>query len=61
MIGSILGSFFYENAEFFKTVKEQREQGYKWEFNIKERNPDVPAIPFKEDDGKETVIWVLQK
>ena len=38
MIGSILGSFFYENVEFFKTVKEQREQGYKWEFNIKERN-----------------------
>ena len=37
MIGSILGSFFYENAEFFKTVKDQREQGYKWEFNIKER------------------------
>ena len=62
MIGSILGSFFYENVEFFKTVKEQREQGYKWEFNIKERNPDVPAIPFiREDTGKETVIWVLQK
>ena len=61
MIGSILGSFFYENGEFFKTVKEQRERGYKWEFNIKERNPDVPAIPFKYDDGTEKVIWVLQK
>ena len=62
MIGSILGSFFYENVEFFKTVKEQRERGYKWEFNIKERNPDVPAIPLiREDTGKETVIWVLQK
>tara|TARA_Y100001938_G_scaffold141536_1_gene211471 strand:+ start:53 stop:250 length:198 start_codon:yes stop_codon:yes gene_type:complete len=61
MIGSILGSFFYENVEFFKTVKEQREQGYKWEFNIKERNPDVPAIPFKYENGSEKVIWVLQK
>ena len=61
MIGSILGSFFYENVEFFNTVKEQREQGYKWEFNIKERNPNVPAIPFKYDDGTEKVIWVLQK
>ena len=30
MIGSILGSFFYENVEFFKTVKEQRERGYKF-------------------------------
>ena len=61
MIGSILGSFFYENVEFFKTVKEQRERGYKWEFNIKERNPDVPAIPLQYDNGKEKVIWVLEK
>jgi hypothetical protein len=30
--------------------------------NIKERNPDVPAIPLiREDNGKETVIWVLEK
>ena len=61
MIGSILGSFFYENVEFFKTVKDQREQGYKWEFNIKKRNPDVPAIPLQYDNGKEKVIWVLEK
>ena len=61
MIGSILGSFFYENVEFFKTVKDQREQGYKWEFNIKERNPDVPAIPLQYENGEEKVIWVLEK
>lgn len=61
MIGSILGSFFYDNVEFFKTVKEQREQGYKWEFHYKDRNKDVPAIPIKYENGSEKVIWVLKK
>ena len=61
LVISVMGSFFYENAEFFKTVKDQREQGYKWEFNIKERNPDVPAIPLQYENGKEKVIWVLEK
>ena len=33
LVISVMGSFFYENAEFFKTVKEQREDGYQWEWN----------------------------
>ena len=32
---SVLGSFFYDNVEFFKVVKEQRESGYQWEWNYK--------------------------
>ena len=30
---SVLGSFFYDNLEFIKTVKEQKESGYQWEWN----------------------------
>ena len=52
---------FYDNVDFFKTVKEQRADGYQWEWNYKDRNPDVPAIPLQYDNGKEKVIWVLEK
>mgnify|MGYP001160956232 FL=1 len=61
LIFSVLGSFIYDNAEFFKTANKQVNQGYNWEWNYKERNVDVPAIPFKLEDGSEKVIWVLEK
>tara|TARA_B100000214_G_C23855896_1_gene575663 strand:- start:671 stop:868 length:198 start_codon:yes stop_codon:yes gene_type:complete len=61
LIFSVLGSFIYDNAEFFKTANKQVNQGYNWEWNYKERNVDVPAIPFKHEDGSEKVIWVLEK
>ena len=62
LIASILGSFVYDNIDFFKTSNKQVRDGYRWEMNIKERNPDVPAIPLiREDNGKQTVIWVLEK
>ena len=61
IIMSVLGSFVYDNLEFFKTANKQHSQGYNWEWNYKERNVDVPAIPFKYEDGSEKVIWVLEK
>ena len=56
----VLGSFTYDNLEFFHTAKNQMNNGYEWEMDIKERNPDVPAIPLI-SNNKETVIWVLKK
>jgi len=61
LVMSVLGSFIYDNAEFFKTANKQVNQGYSWEWNYKDRNPNVPAIPFKYNDGSEKVIWVLEK
>jgi|TARA_Y100000114_G_scaffold145106_1_gene154409 hypothetical protein len=61
LVISVLGSFVYDNLDFFHTVKEQRKDGYRWEMNIKDRNPDVPAIPLQYEDGSEKVIWVLEK
>ena len=62
LVISVPGSFVYDNLDFFKTANHQYNDGYKWEMNIKERNPDVPAIPLiREDNGKQTVIWVLEK
>ena len=56
----VLGSFVYDNLDFFHTAKNQMDDGYKWEWNYKERNQDVPAIPLINND-KEMVIWVLEK
>ena len=38
---SVLGSFFYDNVEFFKTVKEQKVDT-NGNGDYKDRNPDVP-------------------
>ena len=42
LIMSVLGSFIYDNAEFFKTANKQVEQGYQWEWDYKDRNKEVP-------------------
>ena len=61
IIASMLGSFMYDNFEFFKTANKQYEQGYRWEIDYKTRNPNVPAIPLiNEVTGEEKVIWVLK-
>ena len=60
LIVFVLGSFTYDNLEFFHTAKNQMNNGYEWEMDIKERNPDAPAIPLI-SNNKETVIWVLKK
>jgi len=50
------------HLNFWKTANKQVNEGYRWEYNIKERNKDVPAIPLiNESNGKQTVIWVLEK
>ena len=61
LIFSVLGSFIYDNAEFFKTANKEHSQGYNWEWNYKDRDVSVAAIPFKYEDGSEKVIWVLEK
>ena len=59
---SMLASFTYDNLDFRKTANKQLNEGYRWEYNVKERNQDVPAIPLiNESTGKQTVIWVLEK
>jgi hypothetical protein len=36
--------FSVDNAEFFNTAKEQREQGYVWEYVGKQEASGTPAI-----------------
>ena len=60
MVVFVLGSFTYDNLDFFHTAKNQINDGYKWEWNYKDRNPDVPAIPII-NNNKEKVILVLEK
>ena len=41
LIISVLGSFIYDHADFFTTANKQINQGYNWEWNYKDRNPNV--------------------
>ena len=62
IIATIVGSFMYDNIDFFKTMKEQRADGYEWAYSPKDHNPNVPAITIEHPVTKEKkVIWVLEK
>ena len=62
IIATIVGSFMYDNIDFFKTMKEQRADGYEWAYSPKNHNPDVPAITIEHPITKDKkVIWVLEK
>ena len=62
IIASFVGSFMYDNADFFSTAKKQMEEGASWHISgPQDANPSVPSIPFKNPvTGKDTVIWVLE-
>lgn len=61
-IGLIAGSsFMYNNNEFIDTVKEQTEDGYVWVLDPKDADNNTPNITIKREDGKERVLWVLDK
>tara|TARA_B100000035_G_scaffold294031_1_gene283948 strand:+ start:512 stop:709 length:198 start_codon:yes stop_codon:yes gene_type:complete len=59
IIGTAVGMFMWNNAEFFNTAKQQREEGYEWVFKPKEHDTSVPAIPMTVDD-KSKIIWKLE-
>lgn len=62
VIGLIAGSsFMYHNNEFVDTVKDQREDGYVWVLDPKDADNNTPNITIKREDGKERVLWVLDK
>ena len=62
IIATIVGSFMYDNIDFFKTVKDQRADGYEWVYQPKVHNPDAPAITIQHPVTKDKrVIWVLEK
>ena len=62
IIATIVGSFMYDNIDFFKTAKDQRADGYEWVYQPKNHHPEVPAITIEHPVSKEKrVIWVLEK
>lgn len=62
IIATFVGSFMYDNAEFFSTAKKQMEEGASWHISgPQDANPDVPGITYKSPvTGDEKVIWVLE-
>lgn len=62
IIATLVGSFMYDNIDFFKTVKDQRADGYEWVYQPKVHNPDAPAITIEHPVTKDKrVIWILEK
>ena len=62
IIATLVGSFMYDNIDFFKTVKDQRADGYEWVYQPKVHNPDTPAITIEHPVTKDKrVIWILEK
>jgi hypothetical protein len=56
---ALFGSlFYYENSEFFHTSKEQRTQGYEWEYiGKKERHMYIPALPLIIEETNEEIVY----
>lgn len=62
IVASFIGSFMYDNIEFFNTAKQQRKEGMEWHFvGPKQADPEVPNITVKNPvNGNDTIIWVLE-
>lgn len=53
--------FGYNNAEFFETAKQQKDDGYKWEYVGKQTPDGSPAITIKPELSEEFIIYKLKK
>lgn len=58
----IAGLFFADNNEFFRTVEQQRAEGYTWQsIDCRQVTPDLPALTIDTPTGKQLVCHKLQK
>ena len=55
------GLFYYENLEFFDTSREQRSQGYGWEYVGRNNTSGVPALPIISEKTNEEIIYYKLK
>ena len=55
------GLFYYENLEFFDTSREQRSQGYEWEYVGRNNTSGVPALPIIFEKTNEEIIYYKLK
>lgn len=54
------GLFMYDNAEFFATVQQNKEDGMTWEYVGKQSPGNNPALPIIEfDTGEKVIYWKM--
>lgn len=59
---SFLTLFAVDNSQFFKTVEEQRKQGYRWEqIECRTPTPGLPALVITTPTDKKLVCNKLTK
>ena len=63
MIGAILmfGFVAFTNQEYFATVEDQVNDGYKWEYVGKQAHSGAPALTVKPENGNEYILFRLDK
>lgn len=63
MIGAILlfGLVAFNNQEYFATVEEQVNDGYKWDYVGKQAPSGTPALTVKPENGDEFILFRLDK
>ena len=58
----IAGLFIADNSEFFRTVEQQRAEGYTWsQIECRQVNPELPAITMDTPIGNKLVCNKLTK
>ena len=56
----ITGLFMYDNAEFFATAKQNREDGMSWNYVGKQLPGNNPAITVKDADNNDVIYFRMQ-
>lgn len=56
----ITGLFMYDNADFFATAKQNRDDGMSWHYVGKQSPGDNPAITVKDADDNDVIYFKMQ-
>ena len=54
------GLFMYDNADFFATAKQNKEDGMSWQYVGKQSPGDNPAITVKDADDNNVVYFKME-
>lgn len=57
----MFGFVAFTNQEYFATVEDQVNDGYKWEYVGKQAPSGAPAITVKPENGDEYILFRLNK
>ena len=62
-LAGVFTMFSIEHSEFFETVRQQQEKGYKWHYVGEQLvPPNTVSIPWRNEEiGKDVIFYQLKK